>query len=84
MGLNIKNSEVEDRIRELAKLNGTSLTEAVDRAVSDALLDAHARSPEYRARVRNLLDELRAMDPLPAHVSSDHRDMYDEDGLPIW
>ena len=84
MGLNIKNKDVEERIRELAQLNGTGLTEAVDRAVKDALLDAHARSPEYHQRVQLFLDELRKMDPLPAGVSSDHSDMYDENGCPIW
>ena len=84
MGLNIKNEDVEKRIRELARLTGSNLTEAVDKAVKNALLDAHARSPEYRRRVEIFLDQLRDMDPLPAGVSSDHSDMYDEDGLPIW
>jgi antitoxin VapB len=37
MGLNIKNSETENAIRELAGLTGEKLTEAVHQAVAEKL-----------------------------------------------
>ncbi|MEM0898935.1 MAG: type II toxin-antitoxin system VapB family antitoxin [Pseudomonadota bacterium] len=84
MGLNIKNAEVEQKIRRLAEIDQTSLTDAVDRAVDEALRLRDAKCEEYSHEVELFLDELRSLQPLPAGVSSDHSDMYDEHGLPLW
>ena len=90
MGLNIKKTEVEAEIRELAKRTGQTLTGAIQGAVREKLdrLDQGARKQtleEFLAAIRPLQDALKAkkIDP------NDHRtarelldELYDEHGLP--
>jgi antitoxin VapB len=83
MGLNIKKNETHRLARELAKLTGESMTEAVTQAVRERL--ARLR----RERAGGLADRLltigrdcaaRLKEPYP---SADHADLlYDERGLP--
>lgn len=82
MALNIKNEAVEEKIRELAKIDGTSLTGAIDRAVEESLRTRKANDPAYCRDVEAFLDQLRQLQPLPAGVTSDHSDLYDDDGMP--
>jgi antitoxin VapB len=49
MGIFIKNPEVERKARELAKLEGSSLTEAVGQAIEEKLA-RHALPPAPRRR----------------------------------
>ena len=83
MSLNIKNDEAHELTRELARLTGESLTEAVTRAVRDRRVRgerAHARARADallaigRDTARRLADPLRNLD---------HGELlYDERGLP--
>jgi antitoxin VapB len=83
MGLNIKNEETHRLARELAKLTGESMTEAVTEAVRERLDRLH------HDRVVGLADRLlRIGRDCAAHLkepyrSADHGDLlYDEQGLP--
>ena len=88
MGLNIKNAEVEGRIRRLAQVRGVGLTQAIDQAVSAALGDeAEARRVEG-VRRRRAIREIQAhvatsvtLDPRPWQVIND--EMYGEFGEPV-
>jgi antitoxin VapB len=90
MGLNIKKPTTEAEIRELAKLTGQSLTDAVQGAVREKIDRIKRETPkqtleEYLAAIQPLQDALKAqrIDP------NDHRtarelieELYDEHGLP--
>jgi hypothetical protein len=85
--LNIKDQAVAAKARRLAKLKGTSITEAVS-----AALDASLKTAEHHAkldydtrerRVDELLAKIRAKIPPDAPSWQQVMDdMYDEDGLP--
>lgn len=88
MGINIKNADVIDGIRQLARLRGVSLTDAIDQAVKAALGDeAEIRRKEVERRRKVLEDVQRRvallplLDPRPLSAIMD--EMYDENGLPI-
>ncbi|WP_431282023.1 type II toxin-antitoxin system VapB family antitoxin [Humitalea sp. 24SJ18S-53] len=78
--LNIKDEALIADARRLAERRGTSITAALREAVAAALAqDAAARE----ARVQAILEIGRAAGKLvPPGVTSDHSDMYDENGLP--
>jgi antitoxin VapB len=80
MALYLKDPEVDKAARELARLEGTSITDAVGKAIEERkqrILEDRAR----RAReVEQILAEVRKLpilDPRPADEI-----LYDEDGLP--
>ena len=82
MGLNIKNDETCALIRELSRLTGETMTQAVGVAVRERLEREHARRKRASAaemleigkRIRRRLEE-------PAHSLDHARLFYDEDGL---
>ena len=94
MGLNIKKPATEAAIRRLAARTGESLTDAIDRAVTERLarIEAEdaARKPaqtveEFLAAIRPLQDAIAAK----RKTMGDHRtarelidELYDEHGLP--
>ena len=87
MGLNIKNPEVEARIRAVAIRDGVGLTEAIDRAVRAYLGDPEEeRRRNWEQKLQKILkiqDDLArstTLDPRRVDVIMD--DMYDEHGLP--
>ncbi|HVZ68978.1 MAG TPA: type II toxin-antitoxin system VapB family antitoxin [Rhizomicrobium sp.] len=95
MGLNIKRPETEANIRKLAAWTGESLTDAIDRAVSEKLarLDAQAARNRPAETAEQILEKLR---PLQEAVAAERRsrgdtrtskelmdELYDEHGLPI-
>ena len=88
MGLNIKSPRVEANIRKLAERTGASLTEAVDKAVTEQLrrLDETSgkeeSAPPLLERLQPLLDELAAkrIDHRGSHEIME--ELYDEHGLP--
>jgi len=90
LGLNIKKTELEAEIRELAKRTGQSLTDAIQGAVREKLgrLDQGTRKQtleEYLAAIRPLQDALKAqqIDPNDRRTSRELLDeLYDEHGLP--
>ena len=82
--LNIKDDALIAEAKELAALLGTSATGAVRAAVTERL----AREKAARdARKQRMFDDImaiaeRASKLVPPGVTSDHRDLYDENGLP--
>ena len=81
MGLNIKNEEVHRLARQLADETGTSMTAAIGVALREKLarLERENGREGRIERLRAMLDELG---PPPPGLTSDHSDLYDEDGLP--
>jgi antitoxin VapB len=83
MSLNIKDPEIHQLAKELARLTGESMTEAVGAAVRDRLL----RVKKQRGKKRMTVDEMLALGrrvrskikgPLVDHAEL----LYDENGLP--
>lgn len=86
--LNIKDAEVAEKARKLARLTGKSITEAVSAALDESLRVATHKSAIDRERREREVDEIlarfRAKIPPDAPSWKEVMDsMYDEDGLPI-
>ncbi|MBX3578275.1 MAG: type II toxin-antitoxin system VapB family antitoxin [Rhizobiaceae bacterium] len=81
MGLNIKSERVHELARQLARETGLSMTAAIEKALEDQLARVHRHAErEYRYnRIREIVSKLP---PAPPGVTSDHSDLYDENGLP--
>jgi antitoxin VapB len=82
--LNIKDETLIAEAKELAALLGTSTTAALREAVHTRLEREKAGRDE---RGRGMVEQImaiaeRASKLVPPGVTSDHRDMYDENGLP--
>lgn len=86
MPLNIKDEEVTRQARELAQLTGCSMTEAVRAALAErlALIRADRPADDEQSRVRRVLELGRQIrEDLGAKAgTSDHGDLYDDDGMP--
>jgi hypothetical protein len=90
VGLNIKNAEAEEAIRELAELTGEGLTEAVANAAREkiARLKTEKKTQtveEFLAAIRPLQDALAAerKERGDTRTSKELMDeLYDEHGLP--
>ncbi len=82
MSLNIKNEETHRRAKELARLAGETMTEAVDRAVVERL-ERLRKSRNREAVAERLLEIGHACRRLPVLDKRSPEDMlYDEHGLP--
>jgi antitoxin VapB len=86
MGILVKNTETEKKIRKLARRTGETLTAAIDRAVDDRLAQL-GPAPRKKGRVdrKKLAEILAYYDSLPKineHLSDDEIIGYDEHGLP--
>jgi antitoxin VapB len=82
MSLNIKNEETHRRARELARLAGETMSEAVDRAVAERL-ERLRRKRNREALAERLLDIGKHCAALPVLDRRRADDMlYDEHGLP--
>jgi antitoxin VapB len=82
--LNIKDDALIAEAKELAAMLGTSATGAVRAAVSERLAQEKAARD---ARKQRMFEDImaiaeRASKLVPPGVTSDHRDLYDENGLP--
>lgn len=82
MSLNIKNEETHRRAKELARLAGESMTEAVDRAIAERLERIRKRRNKA-ALVGRLLEIGHECARLPVLDERCPHDMlYDQQGLP--
>jgi antitoxin VapB len=82
MSLNIKNEETHRRVRELARLTGETMSEAVERAVAERL-ERLRRKRNREAVIERILDIGRTCADLPVQDSRIADEMlYDERGLP--
>jgi antitoxin VapB len=84
MALNIKDSETDALVRELAALTGEPMTDAVKVAVKERLeRETRARRADWAerlARIRAIQDEIAAL-PVVDPTFDEHS-LYDENGLP--
>ncbi len=82
--LNIKDETLIAEAKELAALLGTSATGAVREAVHDRLTREKASRDERKQHMFDAIMAIaeRASKLVPPGVTSDHRDLYDENGLP--
>ncbi|MEO1063488.1 MAG: type II toxin-antitoxin system VapB family antitoxin [Actinomycetota bacterium] len=81
MALSIKSEQADRLARELARVTGESITEAVTRAI-DERLRRERRSTEAVARRLRLLSEEAGRLPLLDDRPEDDVFGYDDDGLP--
>jgi antitoxin VapB len=82
MSLNIKNPQTHQRAKELARLAGETMTEAVDRAVSERL-ERIRRQRNRKALAERLLEIGNVCSALPVlDARSPEAMLYDEHGLP--
>jgi antitoxin VapB len=81
MGMNIKNERVHELAKRLARETGETMTTAIEQALREKLsrLD---RLQEREARYRRIRAIVDSLPPPPPGVTSDHSDLYDDDGLP--
>lgn len=89
--LNIKSDRADELVSRLVALTGESKTQAVVAALEERLArveqarsEPPARRPDYEQRlraIREIGERVSAMTP-PRLRTSDHRDLYDENGLP--
>lgn len=84
MGLNIKNAAVEEKVRRVAHLRGVGLTDAIEQLADAELRRREGMQPEQVRRIEDLLQDIREAGPAHEAYGSDHSDMYDESGLPLW
>jgi len=82
MSLNIKNERTHRQAKELARLAGETMTEAVDRAIEERLKRLR-RKRNTKALAERLLEVGRHCATLPVLDDRSAEDMlYDERGLP--
>jgi len=82
MSLNIKNEATHRRVRQLARLAGETMTQAVDRAVTERL-DRIRRARNGKALVERLLRIGHECARLPVLDKRSPEEMlYDEKGMP--
>ncbi|CAN7260691.1 type II toxin-antitoxin system VapB family antitoxin [Caulobacter sp. LjRoot300] len=82
--IQIRNAEVVENIRELARLRGAGLTETVEAAVRETLererISRRAADVGKDAEIEGILRRFRALPRTGPLLGDD--DLYDEDGLP--
>lgn len=83
MALNIKNPEADRLVRELTRLTGESITEAVIRAMQERLERERAAReyPVLRQELRRIRERYQSL-PLHDARPADEILGYDEHGLP--
>jgi antitoxin VapB len=86
MPLNIKDEQVHQQAKLLAALTGESITSAVREALAERLASVRRQQAEpetTRSAERMMaLAKLCASQMQPNQHSSDHAELYGEDGLP--
>jgi antitoxin VapB len=85
MGILIKNSETEAKVRKLAKRTGRTLTATIDHAVDRELAQLGPRRPKKgRVDREKLAELLKYFDSLPVDDPRSHEEIigYDERGVP--
>ena len=85
MPLNVKNDQAHSLAKELAELTGQSITDAVTKALKDAVARARAGRKGHVERVMAQVDEITAHFaslPILDHRSDEEILGYDEKGMP--
>ena len=82
MGMNIKNPVVERLAKELAAETGETVTSAIQIALEERLERLH-RERDIAEKKRRIREIVERSGPTPPGVTSDHSDLYGDDGLPV-
>jgi len=78
--LNIKDAALIAKVKRLAEQRRTSMVEVIRSAIEEAEAREEARVAERLAAIREVTR--RASRLVPPGTTSDHSDLYDENGLP--
>lgn len=81
MGMNIKNETVERLARELAAETGETMTSAVQVALEERL-ERLRKDRDVAEKLRRIDEIIARSGPTPPGLTSDHSDLYGDDGLP--
>ena len=83
MALSIKNAETEKLARQVAQATGETITEAIQKALSERLERQHKQRQQRQteARLEDIIQRLRAL-PVLDKRSADEIIGYDEHGIP--
>lgn len=81
MGLNIKNERVHELARILSQATGKSMTAVIEEALEESLTRLE-RDREMAGKIAWLEARLKELGPPSPGLTSDHSDLYDEQGLP--
>ncbi|MEJ6781840.1 type II toxin-antitoxin system VapB family antitoxin [Aminobacter sp. Piv2-1] len=81
MGMNIKNERVERLARELAAETGETMTSAVQVALEERL-ERLRKDRDVAEKLRRIDEIIARSGPTPPGLTSDHSDLYGDDGLP--
>lgn len=81
MAFNIKDEQAVMRLREIAEIEGTSMSAAASEAIEEKL--ARVRRPGAASRILALAEEIRRQPGFKPRSDQDtDAEMYDELGLP--
>lgn len=80
MAIYLKDREVDNLAREVARLEGTTLTEAIERALTDRRAKLLAAREDKRRRIEATLARIRALPVLDPR--SPDEILYDKYGIP--
>ncbi len=81
MGLNIKSEEVHRLARQVADRTGASMTAAIEAALREKLARLD-KQQDVEAVMRRVDEIVKRSGPTAPGISSDHSDLYDDEGLP--
>lgn len=81
MGMNIKSEKAQRLARQLASETGLSMTAAIERAL-EAELQRLRLNDDYATRKARIKEIIKRSGPTPDGVTSDHSNLYGDDGLP--
>jgi antitoxin VapB len=84
VALSLKDPETDALARQVARLTGETLTEAVRKALAERLRNEQLKrgqAPIDRAKLKAIVERFAAL-PLHDHRSADEIIGYDRDGLP--
>ena len=82
MGMNIKSEAAHQMAKLVARRTGTTVTAAVENALKEKL-ERLERSHDAEAKYQRIKKLVESLPPPPEGLTSDHSDLYDDDGLPI-
>jgi antitoxin VapB len=81
MGMNIKSERAHQMAKRLARSTGMSVTAVVEAALEEKLARLE-RSRDADAKFQRIKQFVDSLPPPPSGLTSDHSDLYDDDGLP--